>query len=135
MFTVTLEGEADLEAAWDEACDDLVRVAAAEGLKEGAKAAVAEAEASHPYTDRTGTLSGSNSVEETRVVGRDEVEIAIENSAPYASYVEGRRDGDDHSRGAYRFLEPAIEKVHDPAFKQEFAIQLPKIESKLNRGK
>lgn len=134
MFRVGIEGEVDLHSAWNRACDDIIQVAATEGLKEGAKAVVQEAENEHPYTDQTGTLSGSNSVAETTRVGDNEVEIAIENSAEYASFVEGRRDGDDHSRGAYRFLEPAIEKVHDRAFKTEFATHLPIISDKLNRG-
>ena len=84
-----------LREGLDDALDDAAR--------DVAEAVAFAARADHPYTDRTGTLTGSIRAYAPRGrFSRDTLRAEVVARAPYASYVDGRR--------AFAFLEPAWDR-------------------------
>lgn len=87
----------------DAALDALARELGAEvphGMEAAASVVAADAVAEHPYTDRTGTLTGSIHAEPVGFTSLADAEARVVAAAPYASYVDDRE--------AFAFLEPSF---------------------------
>lgn len=87
MFTAEIEGEAEIEALWARAVNE-VRVGIVRGVGLGAKEGAAEAREKHRFQNRSGDLERSI---QHIVIGwtSDTMYVAkIEAKMPYASYVE-----------------------------------------------
>lgn len=105
-FTVTVEGERDLDLLWSSRVIPALGAGCREGVDRGMKEGMAQAKASHPYTDRTGDL--------TRETSTTVYAVTVNGAAgemvwlmPYAGFVE---NGTSRSR-AYPFAGPALLKV------------------------
>lgn len=101
-FAVTLEGAEELERAWNDATAHLDQNAQFVALY-AAEGAVQAMQKRHPYTDRTGTLSGTMHAEREgdTVLDGDRAHVAqAVVPADYASYVN---NGTSRSR-AFPFL-------------------------------
>lgn len=58
MFSVTIEGEAELEHDWGKACS-AIRIGVARGVSRGVKEGAAEARSKHSFTTRSRALEDS----------------------------------------------------------------------------
>ena len=58
MFSVTIEGEAELERDWGKACS-VIRIGLARGVSRGVKEGAAEARSKHSFTSRSRALEES----------------------------------------------------------------------------
>lgn len=84
-FRCTVEGARELRRAFAGGAREL-RDDLAKDAYRAARDGIARAKADHPYTDRTGQLTGTATVEITRVNG--DVSALMQWPQPYASFVD-----------------------------------------------
>lgn len=88
MFTVELEGESEIAAAWGTACN-IVRQGASRGVRMGVQEGAHEAKTKHTFKNQSGDLERSiEGVALGSVNGGDGFQGVIRATANHASYVE-----------------------------------------------
>ncbi len=88
MFTVDLEGESELTAAWGTACN-IVRQGISRGVRMGVQEGAHEARSKHTFKSQSGDLERSiEGVALGSANGGDRFEGVIRATAKHATYVE-----------------------------------------------
>jgi len=108
MLKLDLSDFDGLVAAWEHEVDAVLMPNLAEAVKATSEAGAHEAQANHPYTDRTRDLTKSIHAEPARISGRN-VDGAIVADEYYASFVN---NGTSRSK-PYPFMPIAERKAND----------------------
>ena len=121
MFDAEIEGLAELEVEWQAGCAQLDRdleTASFQAAKDG----VESMKDSHPYTDRTGNLTGSMNANALAVGAEMRVEM------PYAGFVD---KGTSRNR-PYPFT-PLAERTAENSLNVRAAFAAEDLAAKMNR--